>query len=375
VLFIAPAGEGVGGIISQCNALVRELNRQKLVDLKVIDSTQRYRDYHDLGILSRAWGGGWAAIRRIMELWDSLLRFKPESVAIASSASLGLVRDDVLVALARLMGAKAFVSFHFGRIPQLAIQRNWEWRLLSWAVRMANGVQVLDCHSLAVLVDRFPKRTIRQMPNAVDFDWIDKIRSTVRVSRTRRNIPHLVFVGLLLPAKGVVELVEVCSRILEPDFELEMVGPVGPEMSEKLHGLASKRDEGRWLKFTGSLSREEAVAHIAAADVFVLPSYTEGFPGSVLEAMACGVAIVATSVGAIPEMLMGDDGEAAGIIVPPQDSESLKLALEDLLQNPARRSELGASARRKSEANYQLSDLARRWAVLWSGHESSSKPS
>ena len=82
------------------------------------------------------------------------------------------------------------------------------------------------------------------------------------------------------------------------------------------------------------------------------------------------VAIVAISAGAIPEMLMDTAGEVAEIIVAPRDIVSLKLALEDLLQNPARRLELGAAARRKCEANYGLSDLAQRWVELWTGNKS-----
>jgi glycosyltransferase involved in cell wall biosynthesis len=372
---VAPVGEGVGGIIAQTNALVGELGRQELVDLKVIDSTQRYRDDHNLRFFSRAWGGTWQALRIGVELLAALRTFKPETVQIRSSASLGLTRDMALAALAKLCGTKVYVSFHFGRIPQLAIQRNWEWHLLSWTIQISRRVQVLDRHSASLLAEKFPHCKISQFANGIDCGWIDEISDRVRIEKANRSIPRLVFVGMLHPAKGVVELVEACSRILDPDFELEMVGPVGPEMKEQLCGIAAGREEGHWLKFTGPLSRKEAVARIAAADVFVIPSFTEGFPGTVLEAMACSVAIVATSVGAIPEMLLGNEGEVAGIIVTPRDTESLKLAVETLLMNPTKRSELGAAARRKCEASYQLSDLARRWAVLWSGHESSSKPS
>jgi glycosyltransferase involved in cell wall biosynthesis len=76
--------------------------------------------------------------------------------------------------------------------------------------------------------------------------------------------------------------------------------------------------------------------------------------------MALGMSIVVTSVGAIPEMLLGNDGEEAGIIVSPRDTESLKLALEDLLQKPKKRLALGVSARRKCETSYRMSDLAHR---------------
>ena len=375
VLIIAPIGEGVGGVICQTNQLVHELDKQQLIDFKAIDSTVRYRAVHNLSFLSRAWGGSWQAVRIGAQVLVSCIKFKPEFVQIASSASLGLVRDIVLVFLLRLLGARVFVTFHFGRIPELARQRNWEWRLLSGVVRMASSVQVLDAASKAVLEANFPKSNIHQFPNAVACDWIDAIYGPVRAEETRRSVPRLIFVGMVLPTKGVVELVAACAKISDVDFELEMVGPVGPEMQEQLSGIAAKRNAGRWLNFTGALSRAEAVAHIAAADVFVLPSYTEGFPGSVLEAMACRVAIVATSVGAIPEMLLGDDGKAVGMLVPPRDVGALRLAVEDLLKHPAKRSELGAAARRKCEANYELSGLARHWVALWADHNNSNRPS
>jgi glycosyltransferase involved in cell wall biosynthesis len=64
-----------------------------------------------------------------------------------------------------------------------------------------------------------------------------------------------------------------------------------------------------------------------------------------------------------------------GLVFPSRDTESLKLAVENVLKNLAKRSEVGAAGRRKCEANYQISDLARRWVALWCGHKNSSKPS
>lgn len=74
--------------------------------------------------------------------------------------------------------------------------------------------------------------------------------------------------------------------------------------------------------------------------VFVLPTYTEGFPNVVLESMACGCPIVATSVGAIPEMLDG----GAGIVIEPRNVEQLRDAVAWVLENPERAAEMGAQA-------------------------------
>ena len=369
VLMIAPTGEGVGGMICLCNDLLRELENQQLVDLRVIDSAQRYRSYWDHSILSRLRGGLPAAFKLIFQLWMILFRFKPESVQIWSSGSLGIYRDLVLVGISRLMGSRVYVWFHHGRIPQLAGQNSFQWRLMRWVIRLTSGVQVLDRTSKVVLDLSFPPGKIRQFSNAISCSWAEDIRGRVISSKSVNTVTKLVFVGMILPTKGVSELVEACSQIQGINFDLEFVGPVEPAMKEHLVRIASIRNDGNWLSFLGALSRVESVERIAVADILVLPSYTEGFPIVILEAMACGVAIVATNVGAIPEMLMGEGGESTGLIVPPKDIESLRLALQRLLANPTERMQLAQAANRICLANYSMENLARQCTELWAGHQ------
>lgn len=95
----------------------------------------------------------------------------------------------------------------------------------------------------------------------------------------------------------------------------------------------------------------DVARHYHAADVYVHPSVVDTFPNSVLEALACGLPVVATRVGAIPEEV---DEELAGLLVPPRDPSSLRAALERVLVDDERRQRLGRSAAEEAQRRFSL---------------------
>ena len=112
---------------------------------------------------------------------------------------------------------------------------------------------------------------------------------------------------------------------------------------------------GRRLRFL-SLVLLVVGAAAASADVLVLPSHHEGLPMSMLEAMAAGVAVVVTSVGAIPEALNTDED---GVIVPPGDVDALADALDALLADSERRGRIAATGRARVIRDYSVARVAR----------------
>jgi len=366
VLFVAPYGPAVGGIAAQVTDLVSELRQQGQVEPLVIDSTQRYRADWDLALWKRLWWGGWGAVKLAGRFVLTLFRHHPKAVLLTSSASYGLARDLVLGMLAKLAGKRLWLWFHFGRIPALSAARNWEWFLLRTVCRLADHVRVLDSESRRALHGALPGKDIRVFPNGINLEWVDGVLAAARqggqLEAPKRPF-RLVFVGMGLEAKGIVELVEACVRARDVGVTLEVIGPVGPEMQQQLEELARGRDDGAWLTLTGPMARSRVIARLAAADALALPSHTEGFPMCVLEAMACGKAVVATRVGAIPEMLGGNGLERAGVCVEPKSVPALESAIRMLAGDRIRAGDMGAFGRRRCESEYDLARLARRWAA------------
>ena len=117
------------------------------------------------------------------------------------------------------------------------------------------------------------------------------------------------------------------------------------------------------VEFVGELDNSTVLEKLAGAAVFCLPSHTEGFPNVVLEAMALGSAIIATSVGAIPEMLSGD----AGLVVDAQDPVALATQLEFLIENSETRRKLGSHAVEKVKNEYELGQVYKAYEAVWRG--------
>ncbi|MEN6293488.1 MAG: glycosyltransferase, partial [Methanobacterium sp.] len=138
----------------------------------------------------------------------------------------------------------------------------------------------------------------------------------------------VLFVGYLDVFKGIFELVDSFNEIKQENIKLMIVG-TGPkkyELKDRVHKLGLEKT----VIFTGNLKPEEMHNYYQAADIFTLPSYTEGLPISILEAMSCGTPVIATNVGGIPEII---DDNINGFIIPPKNKKILKDKLNILIKD------------------------------------------
>jgi glycosyltransferase involved in cell wall biosynthesis len=160
----------------------------------------------------------------------------------------------------------------------------------------------------------------------------------------------ILFVGHALPSKDVEDLVRACGNI--PGIRLAVVGPIENAYAERLTDLAKRL--GVNLRLTGEKDRVGVLRDMVAAKAIALPSYTEGFPNVVLEAMAVGIPVIATPVGAIPEILGFDTSSPWGREVKVGDISGLREALADLLSSPRKWKEMGIRAREIVRARFDV---------------------
>ena len=170
-----------------------------------------------------------------------------------------------------------------------------------------------------------------------------------------RNGLQALFVGRLAGVKGVPILIEAMARLAEeyPDLTLRLVGD-GPDRTALEAEVAERGLQNR-VTFLGYKSQAEVAEELAQTDVFVLPSFAEGVPVVLMEAMAAQVPVVTTRIAGVPELV--EDG-VSGRLVPPGDVDAFTEAFDALLSNPDQRAAFGAAGRAKVMAEYDAATEA-----------------
>jgi glycosyltransferase involved in cell wall biosynthesis len=167
---------------------------------------------------------------------------------------------------------------------------------------------------------------------------------------------NLLCVGRLTPAKGQAILLEAVAQLQKLGIfvTLTLVG-MGPD-EQSLRQYAERLGIGGQVQFTGAVDQDHILDYYQAADMFVLPSFAEGLPVVLMEAMAMEIPCITTAITGIPELI---DNGRDGLLVPASDSEGLTQAIEQLVKDPVLRRQLGKAGRLKVLSDYDLNKNTR----------------
>jgi len=203
---------------------------------------------------------------------------------------------------------------------------------------------------------RIPERKLVLLGNGIDLERFVPSSGPPEVAAARGSLgvdPDQVVVGIvgrLVWQKGLRELFAAAARLRQsrPEVVIVVVGPSDPDKSDALgaNDIAAAEALGN-VRFLGGRDDVERLYH--GFDIFVLPSYREGFPRSAMEAAASAVAVVATDIRGCRQAV--DDG-VTGLLVPVRDHDALAAAIEELAGDGARRAAMGRAGRVKAEAQF-----------------------
>lgn len=177
----------------------------------------------------------------------------------------------------------------------------------------------------------------------------------------RNEVVTLLCVGRLVPAKGQMILLHAAAQLLGEGIRFHIYFAGGGPDADALATEASRLGLNETVTFCGSVNQDLLANYWKNADVFVLPSFAEGVPVALMEAMSKEIPCISTPVGGISELI---ESGVDGILVPPSDSVALADAIRRLVLSPKLREDLGRAGRQKILRLYDLRQNAGQMAQL-----------
>lgn len=241
--------------------------------------------------------------------------------AIVGPAGVDLVHGETsvvaseLVAIGRALGAPTVLTDHWGDLVTGKVSRRAQ-RAIRRAMRRVDAVAASASTQRDALVEQRFARDIAVVPCVFDVDAFARVD---RPGRAPGEPAHLVAVGTLATSKGQRDLVHAVARLRGEGVTVTLTLVGGGPGRARVDALIDELDLRDAVTVTGEASRAEVARHLAAADVYVLPSHSEMFSVATLEAAGSGLPVVATRCGGMGDYLPED----ATVMVEPNDVPSL----------------------------------------------------
>jgi glycosyltransferase involved in cell wall biosynthesis len=260
------------------------------------------------------------------------------------------IGPDIVHAQSLGIGVPALLSKNLLKIPYVVWGQGSDVYLPDWFTKLTSKTIIKNANSVIALTEDMKRamqaiynRDITIVPNGID---LKEYISELPVQNVGGPIKRILFVGRLHPVKGTRYLLGAMSIVRRdmPEAKLVLVGDGGER--EHLENLTDDLKIRECVEFIGRVPHENVQNYMNQSDVFVLPSLSEGFPVTILEAMACGLPVVATRVGGIPDIV--EDG-INGYLVDAMDQEMIAEALLKLLKDEELWEEVSNNNREKSK--------------------------
>ncbi|RED18260.1 glycosyltransferase [Pontivivens insulae] len=306
--------------------------RRRGYDCTVIDTSRS--GFGDISMRARAVNG----FIRMRALVASLRTHQNAPVIVIGGSGFSFIERSTMALLARIYKRRSILLIVDGWYMK-AVERSGKWRLISRICLKfptevaAMGERWLQMYErLGVGRDRL-----------IDFNFF----LPEGFGAGRNLVPRdpdapvkFVFVGWLVTEKGLKELMAATERLAKNhSFEVTIIG--GGTMLEELRQWASEVPDNVAIRVPGWIQGDSLQVRMAEADIFVLPSYAEGFPMSLIEAFTLGLPAIATNVGGISgSLISGKNGQ----LIQPRDIDSLTEAMEKYLSHPEQIAIHGKSA-------------------------------
>ncbi len=351
LLIVGPLPPPLGGV-----QLVIDMQRRSLLarqfDLEVVDTSKRQLRW---AVENPTWKTPLYMIRDLSRLARALARAKPHVVLVHAAPSLSFMRDWMLMVVARASGAKVVCHYHGTLHTRFPSAETRAGRLIGrLLMAAAHRVIVLGPTYQREMGKAWRRGDVAWSPNMADVDLYRGMPADTPAPWLRPGEKGILFVGRLSAPKGLFDLFDAIPRVVarHPQARFVLMGVAERDALEPvIRSEVARRGIADHVVFLGSLEGRDKAAAFVTSHMLVVPSWTEAFPLVIPEAMAAGLPIVSTVVGAIPDFVK--DGED-GFLVPKRDPGRLADGICRVLDDPGLHRRMSERVRRRAPREFSI---------------------
>ena len=361
VLFVGSFNFGgkaghIGGQMFACTTLINS-QLSEYIDWLLIDSTAD--NVISSGFIKRL---GKATFRIVLFV-KHLLFTKIDYCLIFSSNGFSFWEKGFMVLLTKWHGkAKIIFAPRTGAIIDEANKK----RLMRSYIRFVlSKCDFVICQSLVfensyrnLVNDNFSNKFV------VIENWIDTTPyESLNIKQYHEKPVRILFLSWIERFKGIIELINAAKMLQDDEIEFQLVIAGGGSSFNEVVQLIKLLGLNERVDLVGWVFGDEKLQLIESSDIYVLPSYNEGYPNSLMEAMAAGKACIATRVGAIPDMII--DGKT-GLLIESKNTKELYDKMKMLILNAKMQIDIGEGARKKILSDNTIATTVSKFNILFS---------
>ncbi|MGE0083156.1 MAG: glycosyltransferase family 4 protein [Desulfococcaceae bacterium] len=306
------------------------------------------------------WKGIRAQISLIYEIISAIIRHHVQIVHIHTCSGFTFWRDCIHMLISKILGCAFVCHIHGGMFGLFVMYMNPVGRYIAkYFFENSAALIVLGRECQEKMIFYAPEANWQVVPNGVP---VPVLRNAAKEKE-----PNFLFLGNLHQGKGVYDLIRAVNISCAHGFQgtVHIAGGAdSPIEKEKIEEMIRSYGLENRIKLPGIISGKQKEAYLEMADAFILPSYAEGLPMAMLEAMAYELPLIVTNIGAIPEVI--SEGKE-GYLIRPGDTAALADRIMCLYRDCELRQRMGKKGRERVLREYSMDCMSEKISDIYSG--------
>ena len=297
------------------------------------------------------------ALRAYVTCFWRLLRRKVVLLHIHTAERGSFFRKSLFVWMAKLFGVPVIMHMHAAEFSAFFYNcPKWIKIYISWTLNQCDRIITLSA-SWREFYGCLTHTRVDVIPNFTQ----TRQHKTLASTTDKANSVGVLYLGKFGARKGIYDLIQSVKAIYDQFPELEVFCGGDGEV-DIVRKKVEDQGMSKRVHILGWVGPQERSELLNRCQIYMLPSYAEGLPVAIIEAMEANLAIIATNVGGIPEMIQ--DGKN-GLLITPGDIDGMTASLTSLISNPQLRTQLGDSARKTFLSTYSEEKVIPQFAVIY----------